>query len=131
MHTRTRPLLGWIPAVLLIVMNLPAIFFKFVPQDPASQAAVMARQLGFADIQIPLGIVELLVVVLFAVPRTSTVGVVLMAGYLSGALATNLTHGIPVAEAAPLLVALALLALSAWFRNPELVARLRGRKIPA
>jgi hypothetical protein len=53
-----------------------------------------------------------------------------MVGYMSGALATNLTHGFSLAECAPLIVMLLLLAVSGWFRNPELTSRLLGKPVP-
>ena len=76
-----------------------------------------------------LGILELFIVLLFVVPRTSTVGFVLMVGYMGGALATNLTHGFSNMDAIPIYVSFLLLAVSAWFRNPELVSRLLKRPV--
>ena len=47
-------------------------------------------RLGYpASTVLPLGIVELICVVLFAVPRTSFLGAILLTGYLGGATATQ------------------------------------------
>ena len=48
-----------------------------------------------------------------------------MDGYMGGALATNLTHGFTHVEALPIYISFVLLMISAYFRNPELVSRLR------
>lgn len=44
-----------------------------------------------------LGVVELASAVLFLVPRTARVGLLLLASYLGGAIATHLQHGQSVA----------------------------------
>jgi hypothetical protein len=42
---------------------------------------------------LPIGIVELLCVIVYAVPRTSILGAVLLTGYLGGAIATHVRVG--------------------------------------
>ena len=69
-----------------------------------------------------LGVMELVIAVLFLIPRTSTVGFVLMVGYFGGVLATLLTHG---QDATFIYIVLALLTVSGYFRNPELLQRIR------
>jgi hypothetical protein len=44
---------------------------------------------------IPLGITELICVVLYAVPRTSVLGAILLTGYMGGAIATHVRIGEP------------------------------------
>ncbi len=76
-----------------------------------------------------LGVLELIIIALFLIPWTSTVGFVLITGYLGGAFATNLTHGFQSAgDIIPFIVIFALLTISGWLRNPELVTRLRTGK---
>jgi hypothetical protein len=51
-------------------------------------------QLGFPlSVAIPLGMIELVCVVLYAIPRTSILGAILLTGYLGGAVATHLRVG--------------------------------------
>jgi len=76
-----------------------------------------------------LGAAKLALGLLYLIPRTSTVGFVLLVGYYGGALATNITHGVPTAEYAPILIVFVLLTLDAWLRKPELLARLKGKTI--
>lgn len=56
------------------------------------------REMGLEVTLAPtLGVVELLCVALFVVPKTSRFGAVLLTGYLGGAVATHLKLGSPLA----------------------------------
>ena len=51
-------------------------------------------QFGYpAGTILPIGVVELICVILYAVPRTSILGAILMTGYLGGAVATHVRVG--------------------------------------
>lgn len=53
-------------------------------------------QLGFSDsVAVPLGIVELICIVLYVIPRTSVLGAILLTGYLGGATAAQVRIGGP------------------------------------
>ena len=54
------------------------------------------RQLGYPDVAVPLGIVLLGSTLLYAVPRTSVLGAILLTGYLGGAVNTHLRVGDPL-----------------------------------
>jgi DoxX-like protein len=57
---------------------------------------------GFTDLgwspalAVPLGIIELVCLALYLIPRTSVLGAILLTGYLGGAVATNLRVGAPL-----------------------------------
>src|ERR1700720_4399416 len=54
-------------------------------------------QLGFPlSSALPLGIIELLCVGLYVIPRTSAFGAILLTGYLGGAIATQVRIGAPL-----------------------------------
>jgi hypothetical protein len=48
------------------------------------------------DLAVPLGVIELVCLVLYLVPRTSVLGAILLTGYLGGAVATNLRVAAPL-----------------------------------
>jgi hypothetical protein len=76
---------------------------------PTSRAAVIA-------------VVELACAILYAVPRTSVLGVVLVTAYFGGATATLARVGDPTI---PMPVAVAVLAwVGLWLRDPRLRALL-------
>jgi hypothetical protein len=54
-------------------------------------------ELGYhASVIVPLGIVQLVCLALYALPRTSVLGAVLWTGYLGGAIATHVRIGNPL-----------------------------------
>ncbi len=130
MKLRLSSIVGWTCALLVAALNLFAAVMKFVPVDPSSDSAAFMQKLGLTtDMEHVLGVLEFAIVVLFLIPRTSTVGFVLMIGYMGGILATMLTHGLTSMDALMIYVAFALLTISAWFRNPELTARLLKKPV--
>ena len=130
MKLRPGLIVGWICTLLIGAFNLFAAVMKFLPVAPGSQAEEFGQRLGTAGLEYPLGVLEIIIIVLFLVPRTSTVGFVLMIGYMGGALATNLTHGFSHMDALPIYILFVLLMISAYFRNPELLSRILGRSVP-
>lgn len=62
-------------------------------------AAVMdgfARAGISASLVVPVGLIELICVVVYAIPRTSVLGAILMTGLLGGAVMTTLRIGDPI-----------------------------------
>lgn len=127
MSTRAGSIIGWICVSLVSALTIFSAIMEFVPMT--DQMIEFATRLGVIDIAFQLGIVKFILVTLYIIPRTSTVGFVLMVGYFGGALATNITHGFMFAEYAPLVVAMVVMTIGAYFRNPELLYRLQGKKI--
>ncbi len=128
MSTRVGSVIGWICASLVALFTLFSAALEFMPvTDPVTAAFV--EKLGITGMGLQLGITKIIITLLYLFPRTSTVGFVLIIGYYGGALATNITHGFTFMDTLPIYVVFALLTISAWFRNPELLARLRGKTV--
>ena len=65
------------------------------PSEPAPVVEGFAK-LGFPlRLAVPLGIIELVCVLLYVLPRTSILGAILLTGYLGGAIAIQLPTGNP------------------------------------
>ena len=124
MRKRVGLIIGWICALLVAMFNLFAAVTKFMTFAPGSPADQFAEKVGMKGLEHPLGVLELIIVALFLFPRTSTVGFVLMIGYMGGVLATILTHGFGTMDVIPIYISFGLLMISAYFRNPELLSRL-------
>jgi len=78
------------------------------------------ESLGFkASILVPLGIVELVCVVLYLVPRTAIFGAILLSAYLGGAVVTHLRVGEPLLV--PIVLGVMLWG-GLWLREPRLRA---------
>ena len=128
MTARISSSIGWICKILVVAFNLFAAIMKFMPVLPGSPSEAMVQKLGITlSLDHALGILELSIVLLFLIPRTSTVGFILMIGYMGGALATNLTHGLSNMDALPIYITFLFLMITAWTLHPELTSRLRGK----
>jgi uncharacterized membrane protein YphA (DoxX/SURF4 family) len=122
-------IVGWVCALPVAALNLFAGVSKFLPVAPDSPEAAMMQSMGMTpQLAHVLGVIELASVVLLLIPRTSTVGFVLLVGYMSGVTATLITH---TQDATIGFASLALLAVSAFFRNPELLWRIKGKPVVA
>lgn len=129
MKFRLSSTIGWICTALVSALTIFSGIMEFImPMNDPEIAAYVAR-LGLTDLEYPLGAAKLIIAALYLVPRTSTIGFVLMVGYFGGALATNITHGVPPVEYFPILVVFILLTIDAWLRKPELLMRLKGKTI--
>ena len=107
-----------------IISGLPALFLlfdgamKLVKPAPVVEATT---RLGYSpNVIVPLGVVLIVCTILYLIPRTATLGAILLTGYLGGAVATH----VRVAEGVfsiifPVIVG-ALLWLGLYLRNRSL-----------
>ena len=85
---------GRILSGLVVVFLLFDGAIKVVEMDVVKQTLA---ELGYpADIAFGLGVLTLVIGVLYAIPRTSVLGAILLTGLLGGAMATHLRVGSPV-----------------------------------
>lgn len=89
----------WIGRVLSGLIILFMIFdgvIKLPPLDVVTQTMVPLGWPGDANVARMLGIIGLISTALYALPRTSVLGAILLTGYLGGAIATNMRVGSPL-----------------------------------
>ena len=81
-------------------------------------------QLGYpAGLGFPIGVLELVLLVLYLIPRTAILGVVLFTGLFGGAIATHLRAGSPLFSHVLFGVYLGVLAWGGlWLRDAQLRA---------
>lgn len=108
-------LIGWVLSCLPLLAFLPSAAFKIV--QPGAFLTEWSKNYPAATAR-PLGIIELLSVVLYFVPATRVLGVILLTGYLGGAIATHV-HAGEVAFVVPLLVGVMLWG-GLFLRDPRL-----------
>jgi len=86
---------GWIMTALLLLFMLPASVAPKLIGHPAAVESL--TQIGWPTTYLfSLGVLELVLVVLFAIPRTGPLGAVLMTGLLGGTIASHLRAGSPL-----------------------------------
>jgi hypothetical protein len=88
---------GWIMTALVVLFLLGA---SVAPKFMGAQAAVDAlTAIGWSSSSlIWLGMLELALTILYALPRTGPLGAVLMTGLLGGTIASHLRAGSPLAS---------------------------------
>ena len=90
---RTAVISGRIISTLVILFMIVDSIGHMMKLAPCVKGTVDA---GYpALILVPLGIVELLCAVLYAVPRTTILGAILLTAYFGGATATHVRMGQP------------------------------------
>ena len=105
-----------------VVSAIPALMLLMSAVMKLSHAEAMTSKwssvMGYPDATLtPIGIVELLSVITYAVPKTRYFGAILMTGYLGGAIATHVRIG----EAFVIPLALGIFAwLGLWLRDGRL-----------
>jgi hypothetical protein len=116
-----------------VVTTIAALFLTFdtvlkvLRLGPAVKATT---DLGYpASTVLPIGIVELVCLALYLVPRTSVLGALMLTGYLGGAIATHVRAASPLFSHTlfPLYVAL-LLWGALYLREPRLAELLPYRR---
>jgi len=108
-----------------IVSALPVLFLLFdgtihIMRTPAVVEGF--AKAGFPiSTAVPLGIIEIICIILYVIPRTSVLGAILLTGYLGGAVATNVRQQLPMLGyvLAPVYVAVFLWG-GLWLRDDRI-----------
>jgi hypothetical protein len=126
-----RIMTGLVVLFMLGASVAPKLFFP-----EAGQAYATMDQLGWPrKFILMIGILELLATLLYAIPRTSLLGAILMTGILGGAIATHIRVESPLFSHTLFGVYLGIFMwLGLWLRDPAIRAMLpfkigRGERI--
>ena len=115
---------GWIiSAIPILMMGVLGIVIMVFFRKMAEEGNV---KYGYpAHVTVPLMIVEIVSVILYAIPRTAVLGAILLTGYLGGAVATHVRAGEPFFI--PVIVGV-LVWLGLFLRDPRLRSLVPLRK---
>ena len=84
---------GWIISALVVVMLLFSGGMKLAKPD---EIITEFKRLGYPEsVVLAIGIIEIACALIYAIPRTSVLGAILLTGYLGGATATHVRIGDP------------------------------------
>ena len=121
MSPKTKQIIYWVLAGLVGALFLFSASGKLMgSEEGATQAASLGLDVSTMKM---IGVVELISIILFIIPRTGVLGTLLLAAYMGGAIATHLEHGQSIV--APCVIQ-AFVWIVAVFRFPELRSRLMG-----
>lgn len=114
--SKGRKIAGWILAGLIGAMIIMAGTMKLLGGEEMAKGFA---KYGLEGRQMLIGTGELISAILFIIPRTSSLGVLLLSGLMGGAIVTHMEHAeafiIPV-------IVLLLVWIAGWLRNPEMFA---------
>ncbi len=83
--------IGWVISALIAALLLFSAFGKFQAGPEVIEG--MEKSGMAAHLLLPLAILETVSVLLFLIPRTAFFGVILLTGYMGGAIVTHLRMG--------------------------------------
>ena len=94
MGSKLQHIIGWILSGLISILLIgPSAMGKFMEWEGKDK---MFAHIGFSsDLIFNIGILEVILAVIYLIPRTAFLGAILLTGYLGGATVTHLRVGDP------------------------------------
>lgn len=119
MSQKAIKITGWTLTIILGLVFTMSAFMKLT-QNETALAQASSFGIDTTTYQF-IGIIEIISLILFIVPRTGILGTLLLVAYLGGAIVTHLQHQQPIAMA---VIFQMLLWVTAFIRFPELKQRI-------
>lgn len=118
MPTAKSSFAGRVLSILIVLFMLFDGISKVM--KPASVVEGFTKAGWPASLVIAVGVIAVACAVLYAIPRTSILGAILLTGYLGGATASNLRIGLPmIVVFAPVILGV-LVWIALFLREPRL-----------
>lgn len=114
--SKGRKISGWILVGLIGALLIMSAYMKLMGGE---QVAANFARYGLDGRQILIGTGELIAALLFIIPKTSSLGVLLVSAHIGGAIATHMEHGEMFIFQAVILL---LVWIANWLRNPEMLS---------
>ena len=114
--SKGRKIAAWVLVGLLGALFLFSASMKLIGGE---QSAAAFAKLGLSGKEMLIGGGELLATLLFIIPRTSSLGVLLLSAHMGGAIVIHMGQGESYTVQSIILV---LLWVANWLRNPEMLS---------
>lgn len=111
--SKSPKIVGWVLAGLLTALFTMSAIGKF---SGAEEIVTNFSKWGLDGRQILIGAGEIISAILFLIPRTSSLGVLLLSAHMGGAIATHMGNAESFIFQSVVLV---LIWVTAWVRNPS------------
>ncbi len=123
---KAKKTVGWVLTTLVIIFLLFDSIGKLIGIEESVKATI---ELGYpANTVFIIGLILLVSTFLYAIPRTSIIGAILLTAYLGGAVATNFRVGSPVFSHTLFPVYMGILAWAGLaYRNENLIKFLMNK----
>lgn len=122
MASKKQRIAGWIVSgIIALFLIVPSAGGKFAEWE--GKEAAFAK-MGFStDVMFKIGILEVVITLLYLVPRTSFLGAILLTGYLGGATVTHVRVAEPFV--APIIIGV-VMWIGCALRKPEIFRLVTG-----
>jgi len=117
--TKRRKISGWVIAGLITALLLFSAMGKFMMPEMAENFT----KWGLDDWRIIIAVGEIISALLFLLPKTNIFGAFLLSAHLGGAIVTHMSNGEPFIVQSVILI---LIWVTAFVRNPELLAKFKS-----
>jgi len=115
-QSKARKISSWVVVGLLTALFLMSSGSKLTG---SLEMVTNFEKWGLSEWLTIVGIGELVSAILYLIPRTSSLGVLLLSAHMGGAIVTHICHGEPFAFQSVILV---LVWVGNYLRNPEMLA---------
>lgn len=105
-----------ITIVVTVIASAMVVFSGIMKLTAGEEIVSSMSKVGIADYLVPLAIMEIGFTALFLYPKTMKIGFILLSCYFAGALATELSHGMPFNALLPI----SLVWISAFLRDSSI-----------
>ena len=113
----------WISYILQALIVIPFIFGAFSNIFESADAVKMATDMNYPPESVMyLGVILLVAVLLYAIPKTCILGAMLITGWLGGAVATHIIHGDQIGQTIFPVIFGVIVWLVLWLRMGDLRA---------
>ena len=121
MSDKTRKIVSW---VLTGLVGLGLVASALGKLTGGKQVTEGFEHFRLTPYIVTIGVIELICAVLFLVPKTSSIGTLLVTGYFGGAIVTHLSAGEPI-QIAPAIVLGLLAWVANYLKNPNMFESLK------
>lgn len=111
-----RRMSAWILIGLLTALFVMSAVMKLMQTKDVVEGFA---KLGLTNWTLIIGVGELVSAVLFLIPRTHSLGTLLLSSYMGGAIIVHMTQGEAIVGPSVILL---LVWLAAWLRDPRVLA---------
>ena len=123
MNEKTKKIVGWVLAGLLAAM----LIFSAIGKLTGQMNEAMVDAWGFSSGEVTLiAVGELLCVVLFLIPKTFSLGTLMLSAYMGGAIATHMQAAPPMDSYLVPSIILVLVWVIAAIRSPDMFSSFKS-----
>ncbi len=114
--SKTRKIAAWVIIGLMSALFIMSATMKLMGGE---EMATNFAKWGLEGKLVLIGTGELIAAILFLIPRTSSLGVLLLSAHLGGAIVTHMSNGETYLPQATMLL---LVWIANYLRNPEMLS---------